>query len=182
MAAVVWAATAAIAGAPWELSGASLALTTAWALFNAGLLFSVVRTVLRRHHRRKLYRFAVDLPLTVTIGRRSAVGRVEDISAIGLGGLVPVAVTPGDTVVVKIPAGPDTSIVSSLRVKGCRPEGDGFRFGGEFENMGATAERKLVLFLYHRVAPLSLHTSEDEPRAGNVTPFRYPRLPARKAG
>lgn len=152
LAAVIWAVAWWRAGATWQLSGISLAITSAWALYNAGLVASLVRTILARHHRRHVYRFDVSLAGNMTHGKLSGSARITDLSSIGAGWQSAVEAAPGETVALRFHAATST-ISAKVRVATARREGDVTQYGGEFVELGETARRSLVLYLYQQHAP-----------------------------
>jgi cellulose synthase (UDP-forming) len=153
LAAVVWAAAGYLTGAAWQLSGISLAITSAWALYNAAMIASVVQTILQRHHRRQLYRFGVDLRAFVSDGAISAPARIEDLSGIGAGFISPLELQAGAAVDVRLEVAPQQSVEARVRVQTVRRHGTGFRYGVEFVELPESSRRRLVLFLYQQHAP-----------------------------
>lgn len=153
----VWAISSAIIGAPWRLSFLALVMTAVWAVINAGMVASLAGTVLRRHHRRSVYRFPVDVPLSVTIAGTTASVTARDISALGIGWQSLGAVAPGCVVHSCLEPGAGPAIEADLRVTSCRPGGDGlFDIGAEITSLSPESQRALVLFLFQTVAPQSL--------------------------
>ncbi len=153
IAAALWAAVAFLTGAAWELSGVSLGITAAWALYNAGMIASLTQVILRRHHRRQLYRFGVDLRAAVTNGIVSAPARVEDLSSIGAGLITPLDVNAGVALDMRFQVREDQWVQARARVTARRPHGTGFRYGCSFVELPEDARRQLVLFLYQQHAP-----------------------------
>ena len=153
LAAVVWAVVGLRVDAPWQLSGVSLLVTMAWALYNAGMIASLARTILRRHHRRNVHRFDIDLRAVVSDGNMSAPARVEDLSGTGAGWISPLAIELGTVVDVRVETESGASVDTRVRVASARPHGQGFRYGGEFVELAEDSRRRLVLFLYQQHAP-----------------------------
>ena len=151
--AAVWAAIGYLAGAPWELSGGSLLVTSAWAVFNAGLVLSLAHTVLRRHHRRALYRFQVELPGSLSSEHGHGIVRIVDLSALGVGWESALDIPRGATAVLQFAAG-EAHVTAAVRIQGRRYVGGTFRYGGEFVGLDNGVQRDLVLFLYQQHAPV----------------------------
>lgn len=153
IAAVVWAAAGFWTGAAWQLTGVSLLITTTWALFNAGMIASLARSILRRHHRRHVYRFGIDLRAFVSDGNLVAPARIEDLSNIGAGWISPLAIAPDTIVNVRFETEPAAPVEARARIVSVRPYGDGYRYGGEFVELSEEARQRLVIFLYQQHAP-----------------------------
>ncbi|HYM14562.1 MAG TPA: glycosyltransferase [Dehalococcoidia bacterium] len=153
VAAVIWAVIGFWTGAVWQLTGVSLAITTVWALYNAGMVASLTRSILQRHHRRHVYRFDIDVRAFVYNGNVSAPARVEDLSSIGAGWISPLAIEPRAVVSMRFETGREASVETQVRVVSVRPHGDGFRYGGQFVQLSEDGRRELVLFLYQQHAP-----------------------------
>ena len=148
----LWAAVAFWTGAAWELSGISLGITLCWALYNAGMIASLARMVLTKHHRRHMYRFDTDLRATVADANVSAPARVEDLSGVGAGWIAPIELATGAIVGMRFETG-EAAIETEVRIASRRAHGTGFRYGGEFVALSEATRRQLVLFLYQRHAP-----------------------------
>ena len=151
--AVIWATAGYETGAVWALSGVSLAVTIVWALYNAGMIASLARTIMRRHHRRQLYRFGVDLRAVVSNGAISAPARVEDLSGLGVGFISPLALQRGAVVDLRFELAAGQFVGAQVKVGTARSHGAGFRYGAEFVVLSEQARRSLVLFLYQQHAP-----------------------------
>jgi len=149
----LWAAVAFWTGAAWELTGVSLVITLCWALYNAGMIASLARMVLTKHHRRHMYRFDTDLRATVTDANVSAPARVEDLSGVGAGWIAPIELATGAIVSMRFETGEAAAIETQVRIASRRVHGTGFRYGGEFVALSEATRRQLVLFLYQRHAP-----------------------------
>jgi len=160
-AAVVWAVVGWLTDAAWQLSGISLAVTTAWALYNAGMIASLARTILRRPHRRQLYRFGVTLSAFVSDGTRSAPARIEDLSSVGAGFISPLVLEPGGAAELRFDLGTGQSVRAPIRVTTARPHGRGARYGAEFVALSEDVRRSLVLFLYQHYAPTLFGRSDQ---------------------
>lgn len=152
VAAVSWAAASYASGASWELRGEALIVTGAWATFNAGLVASLCATVLRRHHRRQVYRFQVDAPASVTAGGESAIARVRDVSAVGLGWESPLRLRQGQQATVRFRAG-ERTISADVEVQTCFSREGTYRYGARFASLDGTARHDLILWLYQQHAP-----------------------------
>jgi cellulose synthase (UDP-forming) len=150
--AAVWAGLGYVVGAPWELSGGSLLVTSAWAIFNAGLVASVAHTILRRHHRRALYRFQVELPGSLSSEHGQGIVRIVDLSALGVGWESALEIPRGAPATLQFTVG-EARVTAKLLVQSRRETSEGFRYGGEFIALADTAQRDLVLFLYQQHAP-----------------------------
>ncbi len=153
LAAVIWATVGYLTGWAWELSGISLAITTVWALYNAGMIASLARVILGRHHRRGLYRFGVDLRAVVSHGTLSAPARVGDLSGLGAGFISPLAIERGGQVDLRFEVAEHQSVDGRVKVTTVSAHGVGFRYGSEFVSLSEEARRSLVLFLYQQHAP-----------------------------
>lgn len=152
--AVAWAAIGYWAGAAWQLTGVSLLITAGWALYNAGLVASLARAILVRPHRRKVYRFGLDLSASVTADERTAPARVEDLSSVGAGWLSPLALERGAHVNLRLRVGVSSHVEATVRVVSVRRHGEGFHYGSEFVELSEEARRAIVLFLYQQHAPV----------------------------
>lgn len=172
IAAVGWAAAGFWAHAAWQLSGVSLLITVLWAFYNAGMVASLAQSILRRHHRRHIYRFDVDLPATVTIGRTSATARVRDLSAIGVGWDSPLALQRDDNVKLRFETSPGAFLDVNARAVSGRNDGGGFHYGGEFTHLSESARRLLVLFLYQQHAPTFFGAEEPAQELTIDAPLR----------
>jgi cellulose synthase (UDP-forming) len=153
VAAVIWASVSFWGGAAWQLTGFSLLITTAWALYNAGMIASLARSILQRPHRRHLYRFGIDLRAFVSNGKVSAPARIDDLSSIGAGWISPLAIGSGEVLKVRFEIGESTPVEAQVRIVSVRRHGQGFRYGSEFVDLPEDARRRLVLFLYQQHAP-----------------------------
>jgi cellulose synthase (UDP-forming) len=153
MLAVAWAGASWLTGARWQLQGWPLVVTAGWAVMNAGLVASLARTVLQKHHRRQAYRFAVDVPASVEFGDARGLGRVRDVSAVGLGFTSGLQLSRGDEVRlwVRPPENEPVSLVAEVLSVG-RAE-DGYRYGAEFRSFVPGARERLILWLYQQHAP-----------------------------
>ncbi|HET7738037.1 MAG TPA: PilZ domain-containing protein, partial [Tepidiformaceae bacterium] len=175
-----WAALAYWLGVSWQLTGPSLAMTAAWALFNAGLIFSLARSIAVRHHRRHVYRFPVELPATFTYGRQRVLGTVVDLSGIGIGWESEVGLRRGSEVSVRLELDRDTTLRTRIKVLSAREVAGGFRHGGSFVALSERDRRTLILFLYQQHAPETLAGLPGE--LHSPIPFPSPDLPLRQAG
>jgi cellulose synthase (UDP-forming) len=164
VAAVIWAGVGFWTGAAWQLSGVSLFVTTAWALYNAGMIASLAGSILRRHHRRHMYRFGIDLRGVVSDGNVSAPARVEDLSSIGAGWISPVALERGSVVTMRFGMDLGAPVDVRVRVASVRPYGEGFRYGGEFAELSEDSRRRLVIFLYQQHAPTLFAPGFERPQ------------------
>jgi c-di-GMP-binding flagellar brake protein YcgR len=128
----------------------------------------VTGVVLQRHHRRDVFRFALDLPLTVSIGSVEAQARTTDVSASGLGWISERWYGEGQKVQVSLRTrSSELPIVSTADVAVCRRISPGkFKVGAVFTDMSAESERRLILTLFQAVAP----TSVSLPAAGWTQP------------
>ena len=151
--AVAWAAMGYWTGAAWQLTGVSLFITATWALYNAGLVASLARAIMIRPHRRKMYRFGLDIQASVTEGSRSAPARVDDLSSIGVGWLSPLKLEVGAIAGVRLKVSAASFADATVRVVGVREHGEGFHYGSEFVGLSEDARRKIVLFLHQQHAP-----------------------------
>jgi cellulose synthase (UDP-forming) len=166
---VIWGATSWFFDAPWSLPGLSLLLTIAWATVNAGLLGSLVRSLLKRRHRRQNYRFQVQLPLVAKMGSRTETVTTSDLSPTGVGWTASRWYGLGQRVkLTLLPVSSSTPIELDATVTACRLAGAGFKVGAEFVDIDAEAERRVVLMLFQEVAPTSVSDSSkflELPRA-----------------
>lgn len=169
--AAIWAVSA-IAFTGWDrnLTGASLAITLAWAMFNAGMVVAVMRWVWRRPHRRAVYRFPLDQPVLLSSGNVQEVGRLVDISGLGVGWKSSARVQAGDRVALRISAGLQSYLEVDVRVTSCRPIWNGYRCAATFEGLNDEGRRTLLLFLYQQLAPRSLTTAQP---AQPATPLEF---------
>lgn len=167
--AAIWAISA-IAFTGWDrnLTGASLAITLAWALFNAGMVVAVMRWVWRRPHRRAVYRFPLDQPVLLSAGGEREVARLVDISGLGVGWKSSAKVQAGEKVALRISAGLQSYLEVDVEVTSCRPIWNGYRCAATFENLNDEGRRTLLLFLYQQLAPLSLTTAQPAEQAQPV--------------
>lgn len=158
-ASAVWGMVSWLLGAAWALTGVSLFVTIAWAGFNAGLIGLLARSVLRRHHRRQVYRFPVHVPVVVRQGRRQQKAETLDLSTTGLGWRSPGWYARGTRVRLEIQPPAGGPITATATITLCRSEGSaGFRVGAEFSDLPAVAERQLILLLFQGLAPDTVHT------------------------
>ncbi len=171
--AVAWAAIAYWTGAPWELAGESLLVTAGWALLNAGLVALLARSILQHHHRRKVYRFAVQATGVITAHGASGPMRIVDLSALGVGWESELELAPGDLAWLRFSLGGD-EIAAQVRVQGRRQAGSDFRYGGEFASLANEDRRLLVLYLYQRHAPAAFNRRRD---AAAAPPDTHEALP-----
>ncbi|MGK2964393.1 MAG: glycosyltransferase [Tepidiformaceae bacterium] len=180
VAAASWAALAYWLDVSWKLTGPSLAMTAAWALFNAGMIAMLARSIAVRHHRRHVYRFPVVLPATFTYGRQRVLGTIVDLSGLGIGWESEVGLRRGSEVSVRVELDGDTAIRTRIRVLSTREVAGGFRHGGSFVALSERDRRNLILFLYQQHAPemLTGQPGQLEP----PIPFPSPDLPLRRAG
>ncbi len=160
----VWAVASWLGGAAWALSGVSLVVTIGWAAFNAGIVGLLARSVLRRHHRRQMYRFAVQVPVVIRQGRRQQHTETLDLSTTGMGWRSPSWYARGSRVSVEIQAPGGGAIPATAVVTLCQADGPGFRVGAEFTGLSAESERRLILLLFQRLAPETVHGRPGEPR------------------
>lgn len=125
-----------------------------WALYNAGLLVAVVKLVVLRRHRRRLYRFKRSLP--VAYSRRTdeaptVVTRTLDITAEGLAVATDEALDYGTPLHVRL-ALPEGSVSLEAEAVGRArlwPEkGLPFRMGLRITAMGEEAKNGLVRYLF----------------------------------
>jgi cellulose synthase (UDP-forming) len=172
VAAVIWAGVGFWTDAAWQLSGVSLCITTGWALYNAGMIASLARSILQHHHRRHMYRFGIDLRAFVSDGKVSAPARVEDLSSIGAGWMSPLALERGAIVSMRFEANSAAPVETRVRVASVRHHGQGFRYGGEFVELSEDSRRRLVLFLYQQHAPTLFGTVSDRPQSPRASDAR----------
>jgi len=161
-AAAIWGAVSWALGAPWALSGVSLLITIGWAGVNAGMVGLLVRSILRRHHRRGVYRFEVAVPLRVKRGRRWLETTTADVSTAGVGFDSDTWFEAGQKVDLVFSPESASPIAARGHISSCRRAGDHFRVGAEFERLSADDERRLVLMLFQGVAPAKVHPDEGE--------------------
>ncbi len=155
--AVAWAFAGIALDAPWQLTGLSFVLTVAWAVFNAGLVFIVARSILVRRHRREVYRFDVDLPMRVSDDGREVLSRAKDFSALGVGWESPVAFETGQDLVCQVRT-ENGWIELPVKVTMCTARDGRFRVGGEFHDLSSVASAALIIMLFQKIAPHSLTT------------------------
>jgi cellulose synthase (UDP-forming) len=163
--AVGWAAFAYWAGAPWGLAGEPLLVTAGWALLNAGLVALLTRSILQHHHRRKVYRFAVETSGVIEAGELSGPARIVDLSAVGAGWESPVPIAPGQSATLRFSLGGE-EIAAQVTVQSRRYDGAGFRYGAEFAAISDEDARRLILFLYQRHAPAIFERRRPTPATG----------------
>lgn len=179
--AVVWAAGSWALDAGWQLSGVSLVVTGAWALFNVGMVGSLAQSIARRRHRRHVYRFRADMPVVVTRDGQRHFGRLCDLSALGAGWESEVGFPAGAEVNVRFGLQRDSFIDTRMRVVSTRLAGDVFRHGGEFLALSESQRRSLILFLYQQQAPAMLRTPAAADEA-NMVEFPVGPEALRRAG
>ncbi|HQW51205.1 MAG TPA: glycosyltransferase [Tepidiformaceae bacterium] len=156
--AAIWGLASWLLGASWALTGVSLLVTIGWAGFNAGLIGLLARSVLRRQHRRQVYRFPVQVPIVVKHGRRQQETETVDLSTAGLGWHSPTWYERGTGVTIEIQPANGQAIPVRATITLCRAEGTaGFRVGAEFTGIPADVERQLILMLYQGLAPGTVH-------------------------
>ncbi len=152
--AAIWALVGWWLGLPWRLGPVELFVTSAWALFNAGMIVYLLRLILKKHHRRKVYRFKVDVPIRILRNPSAAdaelVGaRMTDISAMGAGWISETPFASGDPVRLSFSTGSGDAIRAEAHVTVCRRLADGtFAVGSSFDSLTPEAERRLILFVY----------------------------------
>jgi len=151
---VVWAISSWLLDAPWALAGLSLVLTSVWAAINAGMVGSLVHSVMKRHHRRENYRFEVGIPLAATIGSRTENVMTSDMSASGVGWISYRWYGVGQRVHLALHPGESSPVIElDATVTACRREFTGFRVGAEFSGIDPETERRVVLMLFQEIAP-----------------------------
>jgi cellulose synthase (UDP-forming) len=166
-AAAAWGLASWFFGAAWALTGVSLFVTIGWAGFNAGIIGLLARSVLRRHHRRQVYRFPVRVPLVVKQGPRELKTETLDLSTTGAGWRSPRWYARGSHVSLVLHPPTGEAITARATITLCQPDGaGGFRIGAEFGELPAGVELQLILLLFQRLAPQTVHTAEgaDEHR------------------
>ncbi len=152
--AVAWAGASWATGARWQLQGWALLVTAGWGAMNAGLVASLARTILRKHHRRQAYRFAVDIAASVDFGEVRVVSRVRDVSAVGLGFVTGLRLSRGEEVRIHFwPGGsePVNLVVEILSVS--QLPGGSYRYGATFKEFAPGVRERLILWLYQKHAP-----------------------------
>jgi hypothetical protein len=65
---------------------------------------------------------------------------------------------------VEIQAPGGGAIPATAVVTRCQADGPGFRVGAEFTGLSAESERRLILLLFQRLAPETVHGRPGEPR------------------
>lgn len=159
----VWAVAWWAAGAEWQLRGAGLWVTAAWALFNTGLAFSAVRWATRRPHRRETYRFPFDVPVIAQFEGVDVIGRSVDLSSGGIAWRsgVPVSVGSRGTVTLLLPG--NERLQLPVEVRSVRHGRDGqLVLGATFLPMENGMRKQLVLLLFQQVALQHVRPSERE--------------------
>ena len=161
----VWALGSWYFGAAWHLPGLVLVMTAGWALVNAGMSASLARTIVRRHHRRQVYRFAVDDRAVVGTGSVVAPARVTDLSAIGAGWQSALELAPGDEATLRFEGGmlagmeTQVKVASKHRLDGAVPT---FHYGGEFSALTSGDQARLILALFQQQAPSVFRAGKPE--------------------
>jgi len=179
LAAAAWAAVAVVADAPWQLQGLDLFMTAGWALMNSFLVASLVRTLLQRHHRRRVYRFPVDLRARVSAEGVTAPARLTDLSGLGAGFECPGHFPVGSTVTLSFETQPGRPIGATIQLSMVRDLGDGrAQYGGAFTELRDADRRQLVLFLYQLHAPSLFRQAEELPLAQQAGTAPAPALAA----
>lgn len=157
-AAACWAVGWWAAGAEWQLQGAGLWVTVAWAVFNAGLAASAVRWATRRPHRREMYRFTFEVPVLVRFDGVDALGRSVDLSAGGIAWRSPAPLPVGAEGTVTLALGDGERLRLPVTVRSVRRGRDGqLVVGAAFRPMENAVRKQLVLLLFQQVAPQHLH-------------------------
>jgi hypothetical protein len=136
------------------------------------MIASLAQSIVQRHHRRHMYRFGIDLRAFVSDGKVSAPARVEDLSSIGAGWISSLAIERGAIVTMRFETNSAAPVETRVRVASVRPEGQGFRYGGEFVDLSEDARRRLVLFLYQQHAPTLFAPVSDRPQSGRASDAR----------
>ncbi len=173
-AAAIWAIVSWTMDAPWALSGMGLLFSLPWALANVGFLVTLVRSLLRRHHRRDVYRFAVDMPMAITTADSSTVVRTIDLSTSGVGWQSDRPYQPGSELTVLLRPSTPVSCQVRAAVMSCHPSAAGYRIGAEFRDLSPENERWLILFLFQTSAPRLVQSEsiEDPEAAGSIPSSR----------
>lgn len=173
--AIGWAGASWLTGARWQLQGWPLVVTAGWAVMNAGLVASLARSVLQKHHRRQAYRFSVDVAASVEFGDACGAGRVRDVSVVGLGFTTGLELSRGDEVRlwVRPPENEPVSLVAEVLSVG-RAE-DGYRYGAEFRSFAPGARERLILWLYQQHAPGLFPAAGSGVSAADAEPRVQPR-------
>ena len=178
--AVLWAFAGWWFGMPWRLGTVELFVTAGWALFNAGMIAYLFRLILKRHHRRKVYRFRVDVPARILRrpGEANAEltgARLSDISAMGAGLIADEPLEAGERIALSFADGRSLSVRADARVTVCRKAASGgYAIGASFEGLSSEAERRLILFVYQQYLPLIFgyrHIPSDRELA-QIVPMR----------
>lgn len=159
----IWAVGWWAAGAEWQLRGAGLWVTAAWALFNTGLALSAVRWATRRPHRRETYRFPFEAPVIAHFEGADVIGRSVDLSSGGIAWRSGIAVPVGSrgTVTLLLPG--NERLQLPVEVRSARQGRDGQPvLGATFLPMENGVRKQLVLLLFQQVALQHLRPSERE--------------------
>jgi cellulose synthase (UDP-forming) len=186
VAAIVWGATLYFTGRTTELTGIAFVITLGWALFNAGMVASLVRWIMRRPHRRAAYRFTADIPVVVwDQNGGQELCRTADVSALGIAWMTRTYYPPGSRLHVRLRPPGVPPVAATVEVVECRPSADRetLRCAGAFEELDAISRRALIMFLFQQVAPMSVRDGGQEEReGGGIVRLPPAVVPLEKAG
>ena len=153
LAGIAYQSAAQILLLPGRLSPFAYVMTVGWALVGAGLLGSTVLWAARIRHRRRAYRFPVELEARYTTREPEPVvglGSVQDLSPFGLGMRTRQNLEPGDRLRIGLTLG-EHSIVLPGTVVSARLQEDGqVRIGLSFDEVDAASQNAILRWCFTR--------------------------------